>query len=214
MPVVLQLPKRTDVRPVHPREEPTRYYYWPVIGWFYRKRLWMMLDALGERRFERLLEVAYGSGIFLPTICGLCDELHGIDRHTRPDIVEDMLAKLGASAELRSGDASAMPYADNTFDCVVNVSMLEHLHDPATAVREMMRVLKPGGLLALGFPCRNPWMDAFFRLLGYNPRAIHPSSHRDILAAIAQCVPYDALRIFPRWLPLDLALYCVCTIRK
>lgn len=210
----LQLPARNALPPVDPNAEPTRYYYWPMVGWFYRERLRMVLDALGGRQYPRLLEVACGSGIFLPSLRDCCGELHALDRHPFLEQVRTGLAGLGVGAELRQGDALAMPYDAETFDAVVSVSMLEHLPEPGAAIAEMLRVLKPGGVLAIGFPCRNPGMDAFFRLLGFNPRAIHPSSHRDILTALARFQPVFTLKTLPGWLPLDLSLYCVCTVKK
>ncbi len=210
----LQLPRRNALPPVDPDAEPTRYYYWPLVGWFYRKRLQMALDALEARPYPRLLEVACGSGLFLPSLRPLCEELHALDRHEHLESVRQGLARLGVAAELRQGDALAMPYAAESFDAVVNVSMLEHLPEPGDAIAEMLRVLKPGGRLVLGFPCRNPGMDAFFRLLGFDPRAIHPSSHQDILATLRQRRPGFTLAVLPRWLPLDFSLYCVCTMTK
>ncbi|MBI2423728.1 MAG: class I SAM-dependent methyltransferase [Candidatus Hydrogenedentes bacterium] len=212
MPPTFRLPGRGAITPVDPASEPTRYYYWPVVGWFYRKRLCMIVDRLAGRRHRRLLEVAYGSGIFLPSLAPLCDALHGIDRHRHGVKVRHALRQLDVRAQILPADALALPYRDAAFDAVVSVSMLEHLTDPGLAVAEMARVLTPGGTLALGFPCRNPWMDAFFRLLGFNPREIHPSSHRDILDAVDRLGLAADVEAFPRWLPLDFALYCVCTI--
>jgi SAM-dependent methyltransferase len=62
-----------------------------------------------------------------------CIELeHKIFRHT--DVV---------------GDAHALPFRDNVFDRVFAFNLFEHLRDPATAAREIHRVLKPGGAVAL-----------------------------------------------------------------
>ena len=47
------------------------------------------------------------------------------------------------------GDAHALPFADRTFDAVVNIQVLEHLKEPGLAIREFARVLKPGGRLIL-----------------------------------------------------------------
>jgi len=48
---------------------------------------------------------------------------------------------------LRDGDVRDLPYDDGVFDLVMTAHMLEHLVDPSVALREMVRVLKPGGLL-------------------------------------------------------------------
>lgn len=43
------------------------------------------------------------------------------------------------------GSVLALPFPDNTFDLVYSQAVLEHVTDPALAIREMVRVLKPGG---------------------------------------------------------------------
>ena len=57
------------------------------------------------------------------------------------------LREAGLKPALFHGDARNMPYADGTFDVVMTGHVLEHLADPREALREMARVLKPGGLL-------------------------------------------------------------------
>jgi len=47
------------------------------------------------------------------------------------------------------GDIESLPFADGTFDAVVNIQVLEHLKEPRACVAEMARVLKPGGRLIL-----------------------------------------------------------------
>jgi SAM-dependent methyltransferase len=50
------------------------------------------------------------------------------------------------------GDIHRMPVADGSFDCVVCTGTLEHVRDPWQAVREIFRVLKPGGLVHIDVP--------------------------------------------------------------
>ena len=54
-----------------------------------------------------------------------------------------------ADVTVREADATALPYNNNTFDMVMTAHMLEHLADPAVALSEMVRVLKPGGRLVV-----------------------------------------------------------------
>lgn len=54
-----------------------------------------------------------------------------------------------ANVTLRQADATILPFDDNTFDMVMTAHMLEHLTDPAVALREMVRVLKPGGRMVV-----------------------------------------------------------------
>ena len=50
------------------------------------------------------------------------------------------------------GDALALPFADGTFDRVIASEVLEHIPDDAAAMRELARVLRPGGAMAVTVP--------------------------------------------------------------
>jgi SAM-dependent methyltransferase len=57
-----------------------------------------------------------------------------------------------ARGEAVKGDALDLPYADGTFDCVIASEILEHLPEDDRAIAELVRVLKPGGALAITVP--------------------------------------------------------------
>jgi len=57
-----------------------------------------------------------------------------------------------AKAQVVVGDALALPYPDDTFDCVIASEILEHIPDDGAAIAELVRVLKPGGTLAASVP--------------------------------------------------------------
>ena len=60
------------------------------------------------------------------------------------------------------GDATRLPFADGAFDRIVTSEVLEHIQDDVTAIAELTRVLKPGGVLAATVPAWLPekinWM--------------------------------------------------------
>ena len=58
----------------------------------------------------------------------------------------------GALAEATAGDALALPYADGTFDVVIASEILEHVPADEAAIAELVRILKPGGKLAVTVP--------------------------------------------------------------
>lgn len=58
----------------------------------------------------------------------------------------------GGRAEFLSGDAYALPLGDNVADCVMCQTLLMHLSDPLSALKEMIRVAKPGGVIV----CQEP----------------------------------------------------------
>ena len=53
----------------------------PLLGIIQRLRFRMILSLLPKRRIGRLLEIGYGSGVFLPELSRRCDNLYGIDPH-------------------------------------------------------------------------------------------------------------------------------------
>jgi SAM-dependent methyltransferase len=210
----VELPPRALV-PKPADEDPVDYYYKPFTAWLYRSRLRIAADLLGPGPYESLLEVGYGSGIFLPELARRTRRLSAVDLHEEAAPVAAMLRAVGVEAELDSGSILALPYEDAAFDAVVCVSVLEHLRQLDEALAELRRVLRPAGVAILGFPGRNPITDAFFRIVGYDPREIHPSGHRDILAAAYRqpnLVPERVVR-FPSPLPLSLAAYVGCRAR-
>jgi ubiquinone/menaquinone biosynthesis C-methylase UbiE len=168
---------------------------------------------LGNGPFGKLLEIGYGSGILLPELSQRCRDLVGVDIHKHLDRVYAMLKAEGVRASLRCGDVRRLPFSDAEFDAVVCVSVLEHVADLDAAVGEISRVLRPSGLAVVGFPVRNPITDAFYRSVGHDPVRIHPSSHRDILAAIHGKLRIDQSVTFPSFLPMDLSLYVVSRCR-
>ena len=58
----------------------------------------------------------------------------------------------GAEADVKEGDALALPFADGEFDRVVAAEVLEHIPADVDAIEELVRVLRPGGTLAITVP--------------------------------------------------------------
>ncbi|MDN3356968.1 methyltransferase domain-containing protein [Actinomadura sp. DC4] len=58
----------------------------------------------------------------------------------------------GASARTVTGDALGLPFPDDSFDKIVAAEVLEHIPDDMSAMAELLRVLKPGGRLAVTVP--------------------------------------------------------------
>jgi SAM-dependent methyltransferase len=209
----VQLPPRGAAPKTH-EDDPVDYYYKPLTGRIYRSRLQLVAGLLGGG-YGSLLEIGYGSGIFLPELAGRTDRLVAIDIHGQAEPVERMLDQLGVRAELVHASLFELPFADGELDALVCVSVLEHITELGRALDEFRRVLAPGGVAVLGFPVRNPVTDAFFRLVGYDPRAIHPSAHTDILRAAEEHSGFavQARGHMPRLLPLSASAYAACRCR-
>ncbi len=207
----LRLPARAHISRVD-ESDPLPWYYLPLVGWLYRERLQMALDLLGPGPFDRVLEAGYGSGILLPTLATRARELHAMDLHRQARVVHGMLAAERTKAELTVGDVCHLGYANATFDAVVCVSTLEHLHgdELERAVGEFRRVLRPSGTAVVGIPASGWVMDLLFRAIGFAEIGKHHvSTHRDIEAALHRHFRVDGARHMPGVAPGAAAVYTV-----
>jgi ubiquinone/menaquinone biosynthesis C-methylase UbiE len=112
------------------------------------------LDLLGVRPRDRVLEVGFGSGSLIRKIAAPANEglVCGVDpsatmlrqasRRNAPALKEGRV-------ELRRGSASLLPYADERFDKVCAVHSIYFWPDPVHDLKEIHRVTRPGGLIAV-----------------------------------------------------------------
>ena len=133
--------------------------YLPVIGVIQRLRFRLIARLMEGRRFESLLEIGYGSGIFMPELARHAQRLAGVDIHARHVEVAEVLATNGLAADLRSASMTGTPFADSTFDCAVAISTMEFVDDIDRACAEIRRVLKPGGQFFVVTPSTSPLLD-------------------------------------------------------
>lgn len=138
--------------------------YRPLLGRVQRMRFKLIRKLLGDQHSQRLLEIGYGSGVFMPELARYTDELFGIDPHDKPREVEEVLRQHAVNATLVTGSAESLPYDDDFFDTAVSVSAIEYVEDIAAACRELQRVLKPGGRLIIATPGKSPIWDLALRV--------------------------------------------------
>lgn len=209
------MPSRLIIPPWHLMtktndEDPVFFHYYPVVRLVYRKRLKNTLSLIpAEKKFNNLLEIGYGSGIFLPTLAQLADEVTALDIHPETVAVEKMLDfyQLRDRVHCVSGDIMKMPFEDNSFDACVIVSTLENIENSGQAVSEIARVVQPGGDIIISFPVENMLTDLLFRIAGEDPRKIHPSNHRYIFAYLNKNFTVTRTIHFPSFVPLNMSLY-------
>ena len=207
----LNVPRRAHIAQVD-ESDPLKYYFVPGIGELFRERLRLALRLLGDRRYGRVLEAGYGSGILLPTLAAISDEVHAMDLHKRPDLATRMLQLEGVRARLLMGTVTALSYASESFDAVVCLSTLEHLHGPAlrAALEELRRVLKPGGVAIIGVPASGWLMDLLFRVIGFSEiEEHHVSTKDDIETTLREHFHVDGDARLPSFAPRTAALYTV-----
>ena len=144
--------------------------------------VWSLLAAIAP---GRSLDAACGTGRHARELVRLGHDVVGID------ITPEMLTRAEQNvpeAEFRQGDLRHLPADDEEFDLAVCALGLAHLPDVDAGVRELARVLKPGGRLVISvlhpFQAHLGWHAPFADASGRRGFAReHPHTHADYLAA-------------------------------
>jgi SAM-dependent methyltransferase len=130
----------------------------------------MMARELGLRPEDELLDVGCGSAALLVEQAAHVRYVAGLDASeiqvamARQRLAERIAA---GTAEVVLGDATALPWEDGRFSVISCLNCLKFVSDPQEALREMSRVLRPGGRAVLTFdedvkdPRRSGAIDAF-----------------------------------------------------
>lgn len=139
--------------------DPTRFRAFEVAGWAARadayhrffspisaRLVGPLLDAARVGAHTRVLDLASGPGYVAAEAAALGAPVVGID--ASPDMVR-LATALHPALTFRQADAEHLPFDDRTFDAVVGNLLLHHLAAPEQGVAEAVRVLTPGGWLAL-----------------------------------------------------------------
>ena len=128
----------------------------------------LLLELIGSPAGLRILDVGCGDGALATALAGRGANMTGVDADSR------MLAAgraragaMGLAVAFVEGDVGALPFPDASFDVVVAVTVLCFVPDTQHAVREMARVLRPGGRLVIGELGRWNWWAAKRRIKGW-----------------------------------------------
>jgi ubiquinone/menaquinone biosynthesis C-methylase UbiE len=124
----------------------------------YARDRFTAIAGTGGWPYGRSLEIGAGTGFFSLNLrqAGVLSEIHLTDiSGGMVAAAQANAARLGLEIEGRVADAERLPYPNSTFDLVLGHAVLHHLPDVEQCVREMLRVLRPGGRLVIcGEPTR------------------------------------------------------------
>jgi SAM-dependent methyltransferase len=118
-------------------------------------------DRLGLRPGERVLDMGCGAGRHAFEMYKRGADVIAFDQDADElATVREWFAAMrdagevpaGAEADVKEGDALSLPFADGEFDRVVAAEVLEHIPADIQAIHELVRVLRPGGTLAVSVP--------------------------------------------------------------
>ena len=193
---------------------------------FVFQRSLLAYHAAAERVTGDVLEIGTGTGYGVEVIAPKTVRYVTLDKH-RPAGLPEL-----PNVEYRQAVVPPLPFPDASFDCVVSFQVIEHIREDAAFVREVRRVLRPGGRFIVSTPnrpmslTRNPWhvreYDAreFRELLGREFRRVEAlgvagnervtayyEKNREGVRRITRLDPLDLQHRLPRWMlriPYDL----------
>jgi ubiquinone/menaquinone biosynthesis C-methylase UbiE len=145
--------------------------YNDTFGAVTRQTVPATLDAARVGSGTRMLDICCGPGMLSEAAAQRGARATGLDF---PGVVE-LARRLVPGAEFISGDALDLPFPDGSFDAVVCGYGVMHVPDPEKAMRQMLRVLRPGGHVALTVWDNDPKSG-----LGLVYRAVHDFANLNV----------------------------------
>lgn len=182
--------------------------YHPLLRTISCSRFRLIKRLLVQKHGERLLEIGYGSGVFLLELAKHADQVCGIDVHDKANEVADKLSEFDLNTELVSGEAERMKWQDNSFDFVIAVSALEFVSDLDSVCKEVKRILKPNGSFMVVTPGQSPFLDFGLKVLtGKSAKEDFADRRKNILPTLQNHFEAKRELIYPSYGASLIKLY-------
>jgi ubiquinone/menaquinone biosynthesis C-methylase UbiE len=127
---------------------------------------------------ERVLNAGFGDGPQAIIYAGKFRQMIGVDiQAERLERARKMLRALGIqNVELVTANVESIPLSDASFDVILAIDIIEHVEHPEQFLREMRRLLIPGGQLVITFPAMH---DRFMDTMSAIGRVLKPWKKRE-----------------------------------
>ena len=121
-----------------------------------RKCAAWVIDLLDVQPNDKVLEIGFGPGVGIQLLASPAPAgyIAGVDRSKEmvaQATTRNKKAIESGRVDLRHGSVASLPFADNTFDKALAINSMQVWPDAVAGLREMRRVIRPGGEAALGF---------------------------------------------------------------
>jgi ubiquinone/menaquinone biosynthesis C-methylase UbiE len=122
------------------------------MAWGHRDFYINTAKVLDLKNDDNYLEIGFGSGLFIKKYAHHVEKIAGIDYsedmvNLANNINKDLVRS--GKAELKKGDATSLPWENNEFSAVAGIETFYFLPEPKASLKEIYRVLAPGGRLVI-----------------------------------------------------------------
>ncbi|HEY7907430.1 MAG TPA: methyltransferase domain-containing protein [Thermomicrobiales bacterium] len=132
-------------------------------------RIRMIEREHGPNGGERVLDIGSGMGGFLVAAARNAMNVVGLEPNADYCTITRLRgARYGLTPSVVRSVGETLPFSDHSFDVVLAQDILEHVRDPDSTLREMRRVVCPGGLALVTVINRFAWRDPHYHLRGIN----------------------------------------------
>lgn len=186
---IIRIKKRELLDAGIPPSFDTRVYFHPVkfIGDIFWLRFEKMLQMAEPRANEVALDFGCGHGLFLPTLSKYYKKVAGIDVKIFKEETRKLLSKHKCSnVKICEINGSSTKFENNSFDIVFAADVLEHFRNLESPIKEIHRILKPGGKLIVNSPIEAGFFNFARSLAGFDKPSDHYHSADDISHAISR----------------------------
>jgi SAM-dependent methyltransferase len=158
----------------------------PHLGWRTRAGI-IMAEMKKAPKTARVLDAGCGYGIYSLMLGkrGFSVDAIDIDSDRVAGLRRSLSELPEAQKHVRThvGSLTALPFADGSFDRIICPEVVEHIADDQAALRELARVLAPGGKLIFTVPAWSKWNEGFYKnflheRVGYRPAELSDTFER------------------------------------
>jgi SAM-dependent methyltransferase len=128
---------------------PAQIYETHLAPTIFRPLARVLIDLARPKPGEHILDAACGTGVvarLIAPMVGQSGKVVGLDFDP---VMLSMAKSLGPDVEWQEGDLQSLPFVDDLFDLVICQQGLQFLADPDAGLRQIYRVLRPGGRVVL-----------------------------------------------------------------